>query len=130
MPIILQSHISREDLQANPAVYYVFGDNDARKGRGGLAKQCRGMPNAIGIRTKKFPGWGPDDYYTDDELDENIKKITEDFEVVWNFLREGKIIIVPLNGIGTGLANMSVRCPDTFRFLQEMFDALVEVHFS
>jgi len=130
MPIILQDRIDRKDLQANPAVYYVFGDNDARKGRGGLAKQCRGMPNAIGIRTKKFPGWDIEDYYTDDEFDENVQKITEDFEIVWNLLREGKTIVMPLNGIGTGLANMANLCPDTFRFLQEMVDALVEVHFS
>ena len=128
MPIIRQSHISREDLQANPKVYYVFGDNDARRGLGGLAKQCRGEPNAIGIRTKKYPGWGEDAYYTDDELDENIAKITEDFEALWVHLQEGETVVIPLGGIGTGLANMSNRCPDTFRFIIEMIAAVVEVY--
>ena len=130
MPIIRQKHIGREDLQANTDVYYVFGDNDARRGLGGLAKQCRGEPNAIGVRTKKYPGRGSDDYYTDDELDENIEKITEDFELVWKRLIEGKTVVIPLDGIGVGLANMPDRCPDTFRFLKEMIEALIEVHVS
>ena len=130
MPIIRQSHIDRKDLQANPEVYYIFGDNDKRKGLGGLAKQCRGEPNAIGIRTKKWPGWGADDYYTDNEFEENTIKISEDFEPVWDRLREGKAVVIPLDGIGSGLANMPGRCPETYQFLKEMIEALMEVHSS
>lgn len=52
MIVLHQKFIFREDLQANPDVYYLFGDNVERRGLGGQAKEMRGEPNAIGVATK------------------------------------------------------------------------------
>jgi len=49
MPILYQDQIKRDDLRAHPDRIYLFGDNVARQGRGGQAKEMRGEPNALGI---------------------------------------------------------------------------------
>jgi hypothetical protein len=55
MPVLRQKWITRDDLRANPNVLYLFGDNERREGLGGQAKEMRGEPNAIGVRTKASP---------------------------------------------------------------------------
>ena len=114
--IIYQKFIYREDLRNNPDVFYLFGDNDMREGRGGQAKEMRGEPNAIGIRVKKAPLIG-DVYYTDNEFEENIRKINEDLNEVRKQLDYGKIIIIPSHGIGTGLALLKYKAPKTLLYL-------------
>lgn len=109
--IIYQKRIYREDLRANPDVFYVFGDNLLRVGMSGQAGEMRGEPNAIGIATKKSPGVFDRDYFSDFEYDSNVESIFRDLGP----LRE--ILIVPADGIGTGLSEMPMRCPKTFEFL-------------
>lgn len=119
MPIIYQKIIKREDLLNNPDAYYVFGDNDMRVGTGGQAREMRGFPNAIGIRTKKSPTHLIKDYYTDLEYEENIKKIIEDFQIVECQLKIGNLVIFPLDGVGTGLAKLSQNAPKTLAFIEK-----------
>ena len=118
MPVILQYRIYRSDLELNPDVYYCFGDNDERVGMGGQAKECRGERNAIGIRTKKTPGVDESAYYTDDEMAENIKKISEDFAAVLDLLVAGKTVVIPTEGFGTGLAELKERAPRTLKHIE------------
>lgn len=124
MPIIFQKRIYREDLKANPGVIYIFGDNDQRKGLGGQAKEMRGEPNALGIRTKKSPHNYDSSFYSDNELKENMEKIKDDFWEVGIKLVEGYPIVWPLDGIGTGLSEMNIRCPKTWEYLLECRDYL------
>lgn len=70
MPLILVQHYFRAEIQADHASYYVFGDNFARKGYGGQAGEARNEPNAIGIPTKRNPGWAEKDYLTDADVTE------------------------------------------------------------
>jgi hypothetical protein len=118
MAIIFQANISREDLKANPYVYYIFGDNDLREGYGGQAYSMRGEPNAIGIRTKKAPGNLDRDFYNDDELQQNLKKIHADIETVRGILDSGTLVVIPLLGIGTGRSALRSRAPNTFSGLK------------
>lgn len=126
MPIIYQKFIFRSDLQANPDVYYVFGDNDCREGKGGQAKEMRGEPNAIGIRTKKAPTYEKHDFYFDWDYDANIAKISEDFERVRLLLGQGKTVIYPQDGVGTGRANLLLTAPKTLQFIQVVESELFE----
>lgn len=121
--VVYLDHISRDDVRNNRLVLFVFGDNDARRGRAGQAESMRGEPNARGIRVKKFPEMRTASFYTDDEYDENIRKISEDIEY---FLPCGindplyPVIVVPSAGIGTGLAQLKTRAPRTAKFLDEI----------
>lgn len=113
--------VSRKHIKANPDTLFLFGDNDARDGFGGQAKEMRGEPNSVGIRTKSLPSMGTDAFWTDATLDENIKKIDEDFARVE--AHKGKVVI-PSKGLGTGLSELAKKAPKTFAYLQERLDSL------
>ena len=115
--IIFQKFIYREDLKTNQGVMYLFGDNDMRVGKGGQAKEMRGEPNAIGIRVKKAPKT-TNAYYTDEEYQSNIEKINEDLKSVEERLKSGGNVVVPTDGMGTGLARLEEFAPKTLRYLQ------------
>lgn len=118
MPILYQKWIFREDLQKNPSVLYAFGDNELRKGRKGQAYEMRGEPNAVGIRTKRTPSTDANAYWSDDNLINNCQMIEEDLDILRTHLSKGGIVVLPANGIGTGLAAMSARCPLTLNVLE------------
>lgn len=122
--IIYQARIDRIDLQNNPGVMYLFGDNDERKGRGGQAKEMRGEQNAVGIRTKHAPNCSPAAYWNDEDLNDNINKIIQDMMPVVNHLNSGGVVVIPADGIGTGLSQMQDVCPKSFEYLQKALEAL------
>lgn len=118
--IVRQSRIYRADLQANPDVLYVFGDNVRRVGMGGQAGEMRGEPNAVGIATKWSPGREEDDYFSDDEYQTATAIIQQDFAPVKLSLRLGATVVFPLDGIGTGLSELPERAPRIFEYLRTL----------
>lgn len=115
MPIIYQKVIYREDLKKNPNVYYIFGDNEIRVGLGGQATSMRGEPNAIGVATLKAPGV----FWSDSDNKRQCLIIDKDLDRVEMVLRAQKTVIIPMDGLGTGLAQLQQRAPLTFRYLQQ-----------
>ena len=113
MIVIRQYRIYRKDLQANPDILYLFGDNLTRKGTGGQAFEMRGEPNAFGIATKRSISHNyPDDYMFDGQEDV-IDIIDKEFQALFQVLEisQYKAIILPLDGIGTGLARLPKYAP-------------------
>ena len=128
MPLRTQKMIYRHELQANPDTLYVFGDNLLRVGYGGQAGQMRGEPNAVGVATKKAPGMRDKDFFTDDEHPENVQSIIRDFLPVLLHLQEGRDVVFPADGIGTGLSELPIRAPNTHAFIEEYVDHLRECY--
>lgn len=114
MPLIFQSRIYRADLRANPNVIYVYGDNEERWGLGGQAKEMRGEPNALGVATLKAPGV----FWTDANANHQNAIIDTDMRPVFRALRDGRTVAFPLDGVGSGLADLERRSPLTWRHLQ------------
>tara|TARA_Y100001973_G_scaffold30409_1_gene45953 strand:+ start:163 stop:8913 length:8751 start_codon:yes stop_codon:yes gene_type:complete len=110
-----QEKITREDLQNNPDTVYLFGDNLQGKGKGGQAAAMRGEPNAAGIPTKKTPSTDDGAYFTDAELKQNKAAIDAAFDKI----PADKNIVIPKAGLGTGLAQLQKRAPETFKYLQQ-----------
>ena len=127
MPVIYESWIDRKDLQENPESLYLFGDNDQRKGLGGQAYSMRGEPNAVGVRTKKSPSRAPWAFWCDSNYEENIGKITLDLSLAVAYLKQGGTVVIPEDGIGTGLSEMMEHCPRTFEFLNEAVAELMTI---
>lgn len=125
MPIVFQSVIRRADLRANRGVLYLFGDNEQRAGLGGQAKDMRGEPNAVGIRTKHKPSLEPDSFWVEGngpgchDPDYFIALVENDFASIRAELSRNKIVIIPMAGIGTGLARLDQGAPITFRYLRD-----------
>lgn len=119
MPILFRDGmISRNDLRAEPDTFFVFGDNMARAGLGGQAASMRGEPNAIGIATLYAPG----EFYRDgDTL--ALLEVMNDLHCISDLLRQGKTIVVPSAGVGTGLASLPQSYPALHQFIRAFFAA-------
>jgi hypothetical protein len=124
MPLVYQKMIFRADLIANPDILYVFGDNAQRRGLGGQAKEMRGEPNAHGVRTKWEPRLKPTSFFTDDAYDAICAMIEEDLLAPRARLQAGRLVVLPLDGLGTGLAQLPEKAPRAYAFLEAQLAAL------
>ncbi len=116
-------HITGDDVRANKDKIFLFGDNLTGKGYGGQAKEMRGEENAVGIPTKKAPTNNPSAFFTDKEFAVNAKAIDKAF----NRIPPDKTIVIPKAGLGTGLAQLQAKAPNTFAYLNEK---LAEIGFN
>lgn len=125
MPILFQQVIARADARRNGTVLYVFGDNVARRGMGGLAAELRNERNAVGIRTK----YTPHEFYTEDALsvEAQNRMIDEDMKALFDHIRKGGVVVWPARGIGSGTARLPVKSPSTFDHLERKLEALIEL---
>jgi hypothetical protein len=119
MPITRQKWITREDLKANPNRFYVFGDNVERRGYGGQAAQMRGEPNAIGVATKWMPSMATGAFF-DDSIECQVI-VMRDLNEVQKVLDEGQVVVVPTDGIGTGLSRLHATAPKLNAFIKKWF---------
>ncbi|WP_315782426.1 hypothetical protein [Bradyrhizobium sp. SZCCHNPS1003] len=119
MPIVRQKFISRKDLRDNPSQFYVFGDNVQRSGYGGQAKQMRGEQNAIGVATKWSPSMDPRSFF--DETPACRAIVERDLLKIDELLRAGRTVVVPTDGIGTGLSQLPRRAPHLHHFIEGWF---------
>lgn len=118
MPVEYVARYSREEIRANPRALYVFGDNFAERGLGGQAADARGEPNAVGIATKRAPSLVESAFLTDADL----PRLQDHVAPALHRLREhlaagGTVVVMPADGIGTGLARMPDRAPACWRWL-------------
>jgi len=135
MLLIKQKMIYRSDLQANPDILYIFGDNLDREGMGGQAAEMRGEPNAFGIATKRRITHGfPDAYLFDNQVD-SVSIIEKEFtrlyvELIKHYVEDGlfkrkwKAVIVPADVIGTGLARLNETAPKLLELINLRIDSI------
>lgn len=112
-------HITRDMLRAEPNTLFVFGDNMARRGLGGQAREMRGEPNAVGIPTKRAPSMLFEAFFDDSDFDRVAPTIDAEFLRLLQHAERGGKIIWPAAGIGTGLAELSKRAPLIWRLIEE-----------
>jgi len=120
MLLLFQKFIYRADIIANSNVLYLMGDNEQRVGKGGQAKEMRGERNTHGIRTKRAPLRTPDVYWSDDDYERQIALVDEDFQSLVKRYRRGySAIVCPLDGLGTGEAQLHTRAPRTLQYIDK-----------
>lgn len=125
--VIRQKWIMRADLKNNSErAVYLFGDNVARVGLGGQAKEMRGEHNAIGIATKRLPSMDDEAFFSDDDFVANCRIITEDIRAAFSARSRGLIVVIPADGLGTGLSELPKRAPRTNAFLEGLLSALID----
>lgn len=127
MPLVYQKYIKRKHLRANPDVLFVFGDNYLRKGTKGQAANMRGEPNAVGVATKWEPSYREEAYFNDDQYDKIIKILEDDLLPVMKHLDKGKIVVWPMDSIGTGLSALPDRAPRVWRIIQKAIICMEEM---
>lgn len=119
MIVIYQHRIYRQDIKANPSVLYIFGDNLERKGFGGQAKEMRGEPNSFGIATKRRMSHGSYEDYFHDEEEDSAKTLAQEFFKLWKAAPFYKAVVIPSDGIGTGLAKLSEYAPNLLEYINK-----------
>jgi hypothetical protein len=124
MPVVKQKWIMRTDLKKNPEHLFVFGDNMARRGLGGQAKEMRGEPNAVGVPTKWEPSMFPSGFFVEADLEKVKPSIDVAFERLRAHLARGGTVVLPRDGLGTGLAQLDGRAPSIAALIQAHIDAL------
>lgn len=127
MPLRTVNWLMRDEIMAHPEHLYVFGDNMARKGFGGQAKEARGEPNAVGIPTKWEPKADEKSFFTDADLYTVMPVIDEAFDRLEKHLRDGGIVFWPTAGIGTGLAELPQRAPKIAQHIAQRRKLLLEI---
>ena len=100
-------------LKANPNKIYVFGDNNQRQGKKGQAS-VRDEANAMGISTKLRPSADEDAFMTDNQIKANAAIIDSDIAKI---KATGKTVVFPKDGLGTGLAALKSKAPNTYEYL-------------
>lgn len=105
-------------LRAEPEARFVFGDNVARRGLGGQAKEMRGEPNAIGVVTKWRPNSAAQDFFSDDDPDIQ-SAVEKDLRKVTDFLGGGFTVYFPSDGIGAGLSELPTRAPKLHQYITD-----------
>lgn len=111
MPVVVIDRFKRADIRAHSERFYVFGDNFAKEGRGGQARECRGERNCIGIPTKRAPHMGESAFLSDEDLEEWRKCSETAFVLIGSALARGYTVVMPSAGIGTGMAQLEQRAP-------------------
>lgn len=127
MPIRMVKHITRDFVRANPHDLFVFGDNLAGRGFGGQARAMRGQPNAVGIPTKRRPDMDESSFFTDADLAEVQAAVEPALQRIRAHLESGKFVILPEDGIGTGLAQLPQRAPAIDKWLRAQLLSLAFV---
>ena len=126
--VLRLKHISRAMVQADRDTLFVFGDNIARVGRGGQAAAMRGEPNTLGVPTKWRPGLAETDYFTDADAD--LAQVRDPIILAFYAMREalsaGRNVVIPADGLGTGLADLPQRAPRIHRAIEARIRALRE----
>lgn len=126
--VLRQALILRIHVQANRQTIYMFGDNLARKGLGGQAREMRHEPNTIGVITKKYPSNNEIAFMTDIAWQyPGIKILVEAaFLTAKLFLDAGVNIVIPEAGFGSGLADLKNRAPKMFADIERLTDGLID----
>ena len=129
MNIIIQEEwFSVEQCRHNPNRLYVFGDNLIRIGKGGQA--CiRDEINSYGIATKRTPSMDNQAFFGD-RADEAHTLLNDIHGLLQRFYDgEYETIVLPKDGLGTGLAKMQEKSPELFVWLHETLSLLLDVDY-
>lgn len=120
MPLERREWVTRAMLQREPKTLFVFGDNLARFGMGGQAKEMRGEPNAIGLPTKRSPM----QYLSDADLNRVRVASHDDINTLKWHLETGGTVVWPAAGIGSGLASLKIKAPAVQKFYDNVLGEL------
>jgi hypothetical protein len=124
MSVETARRISRGMLRSRPDTLFVFGDNLERRGMGGQAAEMRGEPNAVGIPTKRAPRRDEAAYFTDDDYTTAVAAMRDDMVRLADHVKSGGVVVIPADGIGTGLAQLPTRAPRIHSYISRCFEKL------
>jgi hypothetical protein len=126
---IQKEWFSIEQCKNNPKKLYVFGDNLIRIGNGGQAT-IRPAKNTYGIATKRLPSMEEKAFFSDRE-DEAEALLNDIHGLITEFYEGGyNTIVLPEDGLGTGLSKMPMTSPRLYDWLNETLSILLKIEYN
>ena len=123
--VIRQHRYTREEARKHIDRLYLFGDNLAGWGNKGQA--CiRGLANARGVPTKRRPSDEPNAFFNDRDFRDVAELIDEAFDAADTHLKVGGDVVIPADGLGTGLAQLQTRAPSILAYIEDNIRGLEE----
>ena len=118
--LIYKKRISREDIRSTfPTHIYLFGDNMERVGMGGQAYSMRGEPNSFGVPTKWKPDSRESSYFSDGDFPGPVERAIDfPLNIAFAWLLKGSTVVVPTDGLGTGLSELPTRAPQIYNYIE------------
>lgn len=120
-------YVARADLRAARQRLFVFGDNMKERGFGGQAREMRGEPNAVGIPTKWYPDNKDASFFCSSDLPACRDLIEARFLRLADHLKAGGDVVWPAAGLGTGRADLRLRAPRIWDFIEARRARLFEL---
>lgn len=126
--LVYKKRISRFDIQSTFSTHiYLFGDNMQRAGMGGQAHSMRGEPNSFGVPTKWQPSSQDSSFFSDGDLLGPVKRAIDfPIDLAYAWLLRGGIVVVPTDGLGTGLSELPTRAPEIYSYIEHRLALLAE----
>lgn len=125
--IIYKKNYDRNDISNQPDIIFLFGDNTYDRT---ISKYIptmtqaviRGLPNAIGIDTKKNRYTTDSSYISDNDYAWFTKHVDEQINLA---IAMNKTIAIPQGGIGTGRAKLQEKAPKCYLYLRTKLNELL-----
>lgn len=119
MPVFDIPMVTRDRVRAGKLFLFAFEDDALRSTDAGLAAQCRGEPNAVGIRTRRGVGNDATATWRDDDLVRHQAMLDDDFAILVSWVEAGGPVFLPKAGLGMLQPRLVDTAPRTFLFLQK-----------
>ena len=119
MPVFDIPMVTRDRVRAGKLFLFAFDDDEKRLTEAGLAAQCRGEANAVGIRTRRSPANDAAAVWRDEQLAQNQQMIDADFAILISWVEAGGSAFLPKAGLGMLQPRLVDTAPRTFLFLQK-----------
>lgn len=125
--IIYDNYFDVSEVKKHPDWLFVYEDNDSHLENEGI-QGIHYQKNAVGIPTRKIPNHREYSYYTDREYLCNKKKIFDAIKLInEKLIKEYYVsLVIPINGFGTGYAQLDKRAPKTFSYLKSVFSEYID----
>jgi hypothetical protein len=125
---IFKGFWTREEVSKETDKIFLFGDNtnDRVKTKHiptSTQAIIRGLPNALGIDTKKDRGTSNNSYFSNNDFDIFKTHVDEQIQFA---LDSGLTIVIPEDGIGTGKAQLNEKAPKLAEYLNSKLEDLIQ----
>ncbi len=127
MPIMHQHTLKEHDVEYNSNVFYLFIENEKRKGGDYISTMLRSVPNGLPMTLKRSGGSGIDSYYDDDEYVPIIYALNVDLDNINGVLLQRAIVVIPDITFQSDHFNMEFfnrKCPKFFDHFTVRYDHL------
>ncbi len=119
MPVFDIPMVTRDRVRAGKLFLFAFDDDETRQFDVGMAGQCRGEVNVIGVRVRRGPGTDVNDLWRDNDIARYQQFLDEDFALLISWVEAGGPVFLPKAGLGMTPPRLVDAAPHTYLFLQK-----------